>query len=174
MKLPEKAFSKIVLASLPFFVYSKEPAQIFTVGTLTVLAFWWTTIFFWCTRFWFPKNLLKIAFLIWLGALAEGAWLLGRINPIWIVSIFLLMPLSFLERKNKAFKEPVFSENVKKYFWERFFCGVGFLGIVVFVGMLQNVLENQMHVDFFKSSPGIFLVFSIIALLRAKQPGERA
>ena len=112
MKLPESLFSRMLLAYLPFMVY---PYGLFRTGVaaLWIVFFLWVTIaFFWFTRRLFPDRSLKCAFLLWLIVWAQAVWTLTKLPPYWIVSVFFLMPVSFMDESVKAQRTQIFSKEV--------------------------------------------------------------
>ena len=87
----------MLLAYLPFMIY---PYDLFRTGVAAlwiVLFLWLTVAFFWSTRRFFPGRSLKHAFFLWLIVWAQAVWTLTKLPPYWIVSVFFLAPVSFLE-----------------------------------------------------------------------------
>ncbi len=162
MKIPEKLFSRTILASLPFLIYTFWLYEAVGVALLTVLVFWGTVFFFWYTRRFFPGRFLKAAFLLWLLAWAQALWTLAHLSPFWILSVFLLVPGSFLEQNTKISRVPVFSTAVKKYFLERTINGIGFLILTTLVALLHGFLGHQLQIRIFQTPVGaLFLLFAI-------------
>lgn len=170
MKLPENIFSRILLAYLPFIIY---PFDLFrgTIAALWIVLFFWVTIFFfWFARHFFPERLLKEAFFLWLLAWAQASWLLTKLQPFWILSVFLLMPVSFLEERNKASKMRIFSQDVPRYLGERCLSGLGFLGLVLLVGFSRDFLTHYFQMAVFQQPAGVFLLLGAAAFLWKNQP----
>ena len=129
------------LAYLPFMVY---PYGFFKAGiaVLWIVVFLWSTVFFfWFTRRLFPDHLLKHAFFFWLVVWAQAVWTLTKLPPYWIVSVFLLTPVSFLDDTAKASHVRVFSKKVPRYFFERALTGIGFAGFVMLLTLVREIGE---------------------------------
>ena len=85
------------LAYLPFMVYPYGLLRTGVAAAWIVLFLWGTVSFFWFTRRLFPRRAVKHAFFLWLIVWAQAAWTLTRLPPFWILSVFFLMPVSFIE-----------------------------------------------------------------------------
>ncbi len=174
MKLPESLFSRMFLAYLPFMVY---PYGFFKTGVaaLWIVAFFWVTVaFFWFTRRLFPDRSLKHAFFLWLIVWAQALWMLTKLPPYWIVSVFFLTPASFLEDTAKPGHVRVFSKQVPRYFFERALTGIGFAGFVMMLTLIREIGEKRLGVRAFDQPAGMLLVVAAIAFLWKNQPyGKR-
>ncbi|MFA7255477.1 MAG: hypothetical protein WC133_05210 [Candidatus Omnitrophota bacterium] len=170
MKLPESLFSRLFLAYLPFMVY---PYGFFKAGVaaLWIVVFLWITVaFFWFTRRIFPDRSLKCAFFLWLIVWAQAVWTLTKLPPYWIVSVFFLAPVSFLEDTVKPGHVRVFSRQVPKYFFERALAGIGFAGFVMLLALVRGVGEKHLGIHAFEQPAGMLLVIAAVAFLWKNQP----
>jgi hypothetical protein len=173
MKLPESLFSRMFLAYLPFMVY---PYGFFKAGiaALWIAAFLWGTVFFfWFTRRFFPGHFLKHAFFLWLVVWAQAVWILTKLPPYWIASVFFLTPVSFLDDTVKASHVRVFSKNVPRYFFERALTGVGFAGFVMLLALVREIGEKSLGIHAFEQPAGMLLVVAAVAFLWKNQPYRR-
>lgn len=174
MKLPENLFSRTLLAALPFMISPFDWIRTGVAAVWVVLFFWGTVFFFWFARRFFPERFLKQVFFFWLLIGAQGAWTMAGLQPFWILSVFLLMPVSFLEEKSKAGRIKVFSEVVPQYFWQRFLSGAGFLGFVLLLGFAQDFLSRVLEMRLFQQPAGVFLLLAMASFLWKKQSWERS
>ncbi len=173
MKLPENLFSRLLLAYLPFMVY---PYGLFKTGVaaLWVAMFLWITVsFFWLTRSFFPGRSLKHAFFLWLVVWAQAVWTLTKLPPLWILSVFFLMPVSFLESAVRPERVSVFSWKVPRYFFERALAGVGFVIFVVAMALVREACEKGLGIKLFEQPAGLLFVIAAIAFLWKNQPFRR-
>ena len=173
MKLPESLFSRMLLAYLPFMVY---PYGFFkaSVAALWIVAFLWVTVaFFWLTRRFFPDRSLKHAFFLWLIVWAQAVWTLTKLPPYWIVSVFFLTPVSFLEGAAKHSRIRVFSREVPRYFFERVLAGTSFAGFVMLLAFVREIGEKRLGIQVFEQPAGMLLVAAAIAFLWKNQPYRR-
>ena len=173
MKMPESFFSRAVLAYLPFMAYSLDPERAWWAAALIVGIYWLTLTVFWFTRRLFPEGVVKAVFFLWLGLWGQTAWMLFGLLPFWIVSVFLLVPVGFLDESKTASRLPVFSREVSKYLAERFFSGLGFFA---FVGIFEFVGEFLGHFGRFatlRGPAGIFLLIFLVSLLWKNQPAAK-
>jgi hypothetical protein len=173
MKLPESLFSRMLLAYLPFMVY---PYDFFRAGVAALwigVFLWVTVIFFWLTRRFFPGRSLKHAFFLWLIVWAQAVWTLTKLPPHWIISVFFLTPVSFLDDTAKPRHVRVFSKKVPRYFFERALTGVGFAGFVILLALIREVAEKRLGIQAFEQPAGMLLVVSGIAFLWKNQPYQR-
>lgn len=173
MKLPENLFSRSVLAYLPLTVYAFDIERACRAAFLIAIVSWISLLFFWFTRRLFPERFLKAAFFLWLLVWGQSVWTLMRLEPLWILSVFFLMPLSFLEKENKASKVRVFSKEVLRYFWERIVAGFGFVGFVLAVTGIQKGLELGGRGISFQQPAVTFLLIATLAVLWKNQPFRR-
>ncbi|MFH0985995.1 MAG: hypothetical protein V1882_10780 [Candidatus Omnitrophota bacterium] len=170
MKLPERLFSRMLLAYLPFMVYPYGSFRAL-VAALWITAFlWFTVAFFWLTRRFFPDRSLKHAFVLWLIVWAQAAWTLTRLPPYWIVSVFFLTPVSFLEDTAKPAHVRVFSRKVPRYFFERVLVGIGFAGFVALLTFVREVAEKGLGIQAFEQPAGMLFVIAAVAFLWKNQP----
>ena len=158
------------LAYLPFMVY---PYGFFKAGVAAiwiVIFLWGTVFFFWFTRRLFPDRSLKHAFFFWLIVWAQAAWILTRLPPYWIVSVFFLTPVSFLDDTAKVSHVRIFSKKVPRYFFERVLTGAGFAGFVMLLALVREVGENSLGIKAFEQPAGMLLVAAAFAFLWKNQP----
>ena len=170
MKLPENIFSRMLLAYLPFAVY---PFGVFKSGVAAgwiVLFLWATVAFFWFTRRFFPGRSGKHAFFLWLLVWAQAAWTLAKLPPFWILSVFFLMPVSFLDDTAKARPALLFSKEVPRYFFERALAGIGFAGFVMAMEFLREIGERRLGIQVFGQPAGFLCAAAALAFLWKNQP----
>ena len=170
MKLPESLFSRMLLAYLPLAVY---PLSFFKTGVevLWIILFLWTTVtFFWFTRRFFPGRSLKHAFFLWFLVWAQAVWTLTKLPPVWILSAFFLMPVSFLDDTAKARRIFFFSKEVPRYFFERALAGIGFAGFVMAMTIVREVGQRRLGIQVFDQPAGFLLVAAAAAFLWKNQP----
>lgn len=173
MKLPESLFSRMLLAYLPFMIY---PYGFFKAGiaALWISVFLWITVlFFWFTWRFFPDRSLKHAFFLWLIVWAQAVWTLTKLPPFWILSVFFLSPVSFLEDAAKANRVRVFSKEIPRYFFERALAGIGFAGFVMVMALVREMGEKHMGIEAFEQPAGMLLVIATVAFLWKNQPYRR-
>lgn len=170
MKLPETLFSRMALASLPFSFYAFDLEKTCLVVLFTAGVTWLTLFFFWFARRLFPQRFLKEAFFLWLLVWAHAAWVLGGLLPLWILSVFFLAPLSFLEAGTHAAQRTVFSEKLPHYFWERIIGGTAFIGFVLLVTWAQRALERSEDGGFLQQQAAAFFIIAVIAVIWKCQP----
>jgi len=160
----------MLLAYLPFMVY---PYGFFKAGiaALWIVAFLWITIaFFWFTRRLFPDRSLKHAFFLWLLVWAQAMWMLTKLPPYWIASVFFLTPISFLEDTAKPDHVRVFSGKVPRYFFERLLTGAGFVGFVITLAFVREVAEKRLGIRAFEQPTGMLFVMAAVAFVWKNQP----
>lgn len=174
MKLPESLFSRMFLAYLPLAAY---PFGLFktSIAVLWIVLFLWSTVtFFWFTRRFFPGRTLRPAFFLWLLVWTQAVWTLSKLPPVWILSVFFLMPLSFLDDTVKARSFRLFSKEVPRYFFERVLAGVGFAGFVMLMTLAREVSERRLGMRLFEQPAGFLLLSAALAFLWKNQPyGKR-
>jgi hypothetical protein len=165
MKLPENLFSRMALGYLPFMVYPYGLLKS-GVAVLWIVAFLWGTVsFFWFTRRLFPGRSQRSAFFLWLVVWAQAAWTLTRLPPLWILSVFFLMPVSFLENTAKPEHVRVFSKKVTRYFFERVMTGIGFAAFVMLMVLIREAGEKGLGVKIFAQPAGLLFVVAGVAVL---------
>ncbi len=165
MKLPESLFSRMLLAYLPFMLY---PYGFFRSGVAALWSavfLWGTLFFFWFTRRLFPGRLLKQAFLLWLVVWGQAAWSLTGLSPFWILSVYFMTPVSFLEAEVKPGHVRVFSKDVPRYFFERAMTGIGFVFFVLAMVFVREIGEKSSRLKIFCQPAGLLFVVAGIALL---------
>lgn len=189
----------MLLAYLSFMVY---PYDLFRAGAAAlwiVVFLWFTVAFFWFTSRFFPRGLLKHAFYLWLIVWAQAVWTLTKLPPYWIVSVFFLTPVSFLEetarvgqarkiskqiprsqsfssRRQKGGMGPSkrsFWERKKKlgrYFFERALSGIGFVVFVIALVFVREVAERRLGIRAFDQPAAMLMVVAAVAFLWKNQP----
>lgn len=172
MKIPDSLLSRILFAYLPFMVYAFNLEEAWFAAVCIVVVFWITVFFFWFTRNFFPEKLRTEAFFLWLFVWAQAVWYFTRLQPLWVFSVYFLMP-SFLEPSLKASRIRVFSRVVPRYFLERFLVGSGFIGFVIVMALIQEILGHRLGMASFQQPPGILLLLAMAAFLWKNQPYQR-
>lgn len=160
----------MLLAYLPFMAY---PFGFFKtcVAAFWIVAFLWLTVFFfWFTRRFFPGRSLRPAFFLWLIVWAQAAWTLTRLPPLWIVSVFFLAPVSFLENETKAARVRIFSKDVPGYFLKQAVTGIAFAGFAALLSLAKEIAEKNLGVQAFEQPAGALLVIAAAAFLWKNQP----
>ena len=170
MKLPENLLSRMLLAYLPFMVYPYGLFKAVVAAAWITVFLWITVTFFWFTRRFFLDRSLKHAFVLWLIVWAQAAWTLTKLPPYWIVSVFFLTPVSFLEDAAKPGHVRVFSRKVPRYFFERVLAGIGFAGFVALLTFIREVAEKGLGMQAFQQPAGMLLVIAGVAFLWKNQP----
>lgn len=173
MKLPETFFSRSVLAYLPLTAYGFGLEGSCQVAFWVTAVSWASSFFFWFTRRLFPERFLKAAFFLWLLVWGQTAWTLMALEPLWVLSVFFLTPLAFLEKGTKVNRVPVFSKEVPRYFRERIVTGFGFIGFVLAVAGVQKGLELCGSGLSFQQPAITFLVIAALAVFWKNQPFRR-
>lgn len=174
MKLPESLLSRVILAYVPFLAYGASFNRMCFAAACVAVVFWVTVFFFWFIRRFFPERFLKQAFFLWLLAWAQAVWYGTSLEPWWMASVFFLTPVSFLEQGNQASHVRVFSRVLPRYFWERFLAGFGFLGFVMALAVLQEVLTQRFKILMFYFPPGMLLLLTGAAFLWKNQSFHRS
>ena len=170
MKLPESFFSRILLAALPFMAWPLSLLKTGVAAAWVVVFLWVTIFFFWFTRRLFPKGASKTAFVLWLLVWAQAAWTLTKLPPLWILSVFFLTPVSFLEDTNKPEKRRIFSREVPQYFFDRVLTGIGFAGFVMILALFRRIGNSHFGTHLFEQPVGLLLVAAGVAFLWKNQP----
>jgi len=193
MKLPESLFSRMLLAYLPFMVYPYGFMKAGVAALWIVVFLWFTVAFFWLTRRLFPERFLKHAFFLWLIVWAQALWTLTKLPPYWIVSVFFLTPVSFLEdaarsgpnthpsKRSGDWGRPgrpsrkemkdldgrvrVFSREVPRDFFERALAGAGFAGFVALLALVRETGETYLGIQAFGQPAGMLLGIAAFAFL---------
>lgn len=165
MKLPENLFSRTLLAWLPLMVYPYGLFKTAMAALWIVLFLWITVSFFWFTRRFFPERSLKYAFSLWLLVWAQAVWMLTQLPPLWILSVFFLMPVSFLEGTARAEHVSVFSRKVSRYFSERILSGVGFMVFAIMMTFIREAGEKSLELKIFEQPAGLLFVAAGLAFL---------
>ncbi len=160
----------MLLAYLPFTVYPYGLFKAVVAAAWITVFLWITVAFFWFTRRFFPDRSLKHAFVLWLIVWAQAAWTLTKLPPYWIVSVFFLTPVSFLEDAAKPGHVRVFSRKVPRYFFERILAGIGFASFVALLTFLREVAEKGLGMQAFQQPAGMLLVIAGVAFLWKNQP----
>ncbi len=164
----------MLLAYLPFMLY---PFDLFRSGVaaLWIATFLWiSSAFFWFTRRFFPERFLKPAFFLWLLVWAQAIGTVTKLPPLWIVSAFFLMPVSFLETAGKAGRVRIFSKEVPRYFFERALAGLGFLGFATLLTLVREIGESRLGTRLVDQPPaGLLFVIAALAFLWKNQPFRR-
>lgn len=163
----------MLLAYLPFMIY---PYGFFRAGTAAlwiVLFLWITVTFFWLTRRFFPDRSLKYAFFLWLIVWAQAAWILTKLPPYWILSVFFLTPVSFLDDRMKGKRVRIFSKEVPRYFLERVLSGIGFVGLVTALALVREIAEKRLGAQVFQDPAGMLFALAALAFLWKNQPYHR-
>lgn len=173
MKLPESLFSRMLLAYLPFMIYPYGFLKS-GVAALWIVFFLWSTVtFFWFTRRFFPGRTLKCAFFFWLITWAQAMWTLTKLPPYWIMSVFFLAPVSFLEDTAKPGHIRMFSKKVPRYFFDRALAGIGFAGFVAVLAFAREIAEKRLAMQAFVGPAGMFFALAVFAFLWKNQPYQR-
>ncbi len=173
MKLPESLFSRSVLAYLPLMAYAFDPPRACQTALLITAVSWISLLFFWFTRRFFPERFLKEAFFLWLLVWGQIVWTLAELEPLWLLSVFFLTPLSFMEKEKRASRARVFSKEVLRYFWERAVAGFGFILFVLIVTGAQKGLEFGGRGISFQQPAVLFLLIAVLASFWKNQPFRR-
>lgn len=173
MKLPENLFSRLLLAYLPFMLYPYGFLKSGVAALWVVLFLWITVAFFWFTRRFFPDRSLKPAFFFWLIVWAQAVWTLTKLPPYWIMSVFFLTPVSFLEDTMKPGHVRVFSKAVPRYFFERALAGISFACFVMFLAFVREIAEKHLGMQVFKQPAGMLFVAAAVAFLWKNQPHRK-
>lgn len=162
------------LAYLPLAVFPFDFIRTGAAVSWIVLFLWGTVAFFWFTRRFFPGRSLKPAFFLWLLVWAQAVWTLTKLPPVWILSVFFLMPVSFLDDTVKARRIRLFSKEVPRYFFERALAGIGFAGFVMTMTLVREIAEKRLGIQVFDQPAGFLLVAAALAFLWKNQPyGKR-
>ena len=154
----KKPLSGIFLAALPLLFQTRDPRAAFFLGGLIAFVFWATVFFFSKARAFFPRPLAWIAPLAWITAVAQCGRYLAEFAPRWILSLFLLLPFSFVKGPPRHFpKEP------PDFFWIR--RGLGFWGLLLYLGLLQELLGRRLGILIFQEPPGAWLLLGAALVL---------
>ena len=173
MKMPESFFPRAVLAYMPFMAYSFSPESAWQAAALITAVYWLTLIVFWFTRRLFPEGTVKAVFFLWLGFWAQSGWWIFGLPPLWILSVFLLVPVGFLDEEKTAGRQPVFSGALLKYFPERILSGLGFFAFAGILGLCGEFLGSFGHSAALRGPAGVFFLCFLVALLWKNQPPLR-
>ncbi len=173
MKLPETLFSRSLPAYFPFVVYAFDLERSLGVALLVTTVSWASLFLFWFTRRLFPERFLKGAFFLWLLVWAQIVRTSLGLEPLWVLSVFFMTPLSFLEKGNRAGKVRVFSREVPRYFLERAVTGLGFIVLVLVMALVREGLEFGGRGISFQQPAAMFLLIAALAVLWKNQPFRR-
>ena len=153
------------MAYLPFIVYAFDVEKAWRAAVCTAVVFWITVFFFWFARHCFPVRVRKEAFFFWLLVWAQAVWYLIKLEPLWVLSIFFLTPVAFLEEERKDSRVRIFSKVLLRYYWETSLAGFGFIGFTIVMALLQGVLVGRLGIQSFQQPAGVFLLLAAVALL---------
>lgn len=171
MKMPESFFSRTVLAYLPFMAYSVDPEAAWVVAALIAIVYWLTLAIFWFPRRLFPAGTGRPVFFLWLGLWAQAAWTLLGLFPLWIVSVFLLVPAGSLEESRSTGRSG--SGAFPKYFSERLLNGLGFFVFAAGLEVAGGFLGNFGRSAALRGPAGIFFLVFLAAFLWKNQPASK-
>ena len=163
-----KTFPGIFLSVVPLLFQALDWRQAFFLGGWITFAFWATGFFFATTRSFFPARVAIIAPLLWIVTLAQCGRYLG-INPAWVLSLFLLLPFSFVTQPPKRFpKEPM------DFFWIR--RGLAFWALLLYLGIFQDGLGKKFGLLIFREPAGswILLGLALVVAPGLSGPADRA
>jgi hypothetical protein len=142
-------------------------------AALIVAVYWLTLTIFWFTRRFFPAGTIRTVFFFWLGLWGQLAWTGLGLFPLWLVSVFLLIPAGFLDEEKAAGRLPVLSGMFPKYFADRVLAGLGFF---VFAGALKLAGEFPGSFGYsavLRGPAGVFFLLFLAAFLWKNQPMRR-
>lgn len=141
-------------AVLPLLFQTLDWHKAFLLGGLVAFTFWATVFLFSLTRAFFPRPVAMIAPFLWMASLAQSAWYLG-LEPLWILSLFLLLPFSFVKRPPRYFpKEPA------DFFWIR--RGLGFWALLFSLALVQELLEKGLGLLIFREPAGTWMLLGVV------------
>ncbi len=173
MKIPENVFSRTLLGYLPVMAMNYDFFHSIVAAGWIVFFLWITVFFFGFFRFCFPPKTLKISFFIWLFVWAQAAWTITKLSPVWIISVFLVVPESFWLEKIKTEKQTVFSKKIPGFILERFVSGIVFFVLVFIAQGAVWALRNFLGAATSASIIIQFLLLSAISFLYKKPFWER-
>jgi hypothetical protein len=173
MKLPERFFSRVLLAYLPFMAYPYGFLKSCVAATWIVLFFWGSVLFFWLTRRFFFRPALKHAFFLWLIVWGQAVWAVTKLPPFWILSVFFLTPSPFFDDRARTDPVRIFSKKIPRYAFERIAAGAGFAGFAALLGLIKEVAAKDLGIGIFEQPAGTLLVIAAIAFLWKNQPYQK-
>jgi hypothetical protein len=167
-------FSKIILAVLPVLVSMGTLQNALVIGSLVSLCLWGTVIFFMGTRKWFPLKLWPLGILLWMAAVAQIGYYLFHLAPLWVVSLFLLLPEEWVSSgwRFRKRRMPGSSGSRGRFAMGIFWCGVGFLLLTAYLGISQEILGKSYQIWSFRGPVGTFLLLALAAAVWQNQPGQ--
>jgi hypothetical protein len=144
----------LVLAILPVLMELSGIRSALFWGLLVALGWWLTFFFFGLTRAWFPEPLLRPAVILWLAGLGQFAWYQWGCQPLWILSVAILL----FDHWDTLLLAAV---HWKKGLWD----GVGFAGLCLVFGGIQEFCRQDEHLKFFQWPAGGFLILTLAILV---------
>jgi len=156
----DRSPARIFLAVLPIIamVHNTEKAVMLAVYIAVSLAA--SSAFFALFGRCFPKCVLRTAYFLWLAVLAQASYNWIHLNPLWIMSLALLIP------------EDIFSEQMR---WVGFksglFRAVFFICLLIYIGAAREIFCERLLVWSFYLPVGNFLLLGFAAFMWQNQPG---
>jgi len=166
MKMPESFFSRAILAYLPFMAYLGADFNIWRIAGWVVVYYWVMLLIFWPLRKLLPPGGSKQIFFLWLVLSGQWVWQVAGLPPFWTLSVFLLFPIGFLEKKGTG-RQSFARRRLPKYFSERIMTGIGFFLFCWLLGTARALLDWMPAAA---SPAGIFLLLFFGAFLWKNRP----
>lgn len=153
----------LILAVFPILLELSGIREAFFFGALVALGWSATFIFFGLTRAWFPEPLLRTAVVLWLAGLAQLAWYQWGCRPLWVFSVAILL----FDHWDRLLLATV---HWKKGLWD----GVGFAGLCLAFGSIQELCRQEQHLKFFQEPAGWLLILTVAVVVWRKMKAKAA
>jgi hypothetical protein len=166
-------FLKILLAVLPVLVNAAHFHEALFLASLVTLVFWGSAVVLGIARRGFPARLRNFGMVLWLTAVAQiGNFWLG-LTPLWVVSVYLLLPEEWgraEEPTREGFRQRL--RSALEFAGEQLRNGAGFWVVMVYLGICQEIFAARFFVWIFAAPAGSFLLLSLASALWQNQPAK--
>ena len=153
MKRLEPLVFKLCLAILPVLPTVFDGRYALFIGMLVGLALMVTAVVFSYLPPLFPPRLQGFSILLWLTCLAQVAFYAFAQNPLWAVSVYVLLGL-----------EPG-PETQPPKLTHLLLLSLGFAFLLMSLGFARQYLGGWLHVILFQQAAGDFLILGFVMIL---------
>ncbi len=174
MKMPESFLSRMILACLPFLLYSGEYFNTWRVAGFIVAVYWLMLTIFWFLNRFFPVGAGVQIFLLALALWAQFFWQSAGLPPFWILSVFFLFPVDFLRDRKEGRGAKVGLKKFPQYFFERGMTGIGFFIFIIAIEVIIGAMRRLGHTVIEHRPAFAFFLLFLAAYLWKNQPERSA
>lgn len=146
--------AKIILALLPLTTPAFSFDELLIASEFTALAVFGAASFFSLTAPLFPKKLLSFALILLVGTIFQVTHYFTQVSPLWIASFFFLFDWNDVDA-NRLGQKP-----------SPLLIRLGlFMGSILLIGLVKQILANQMGLSIFTQPAGAAALLAVLALL---------